>query len=185
MAKKKDKRHKGTGKAANKAGTRNPRIAKRAKMADKDTPVIIQDWNNNLRGLYNDELLPIIERHAEAGLNNRQIADAMCIGERTFYEWRYKHPQVALALAKYRQVANIAVENALYANCIGYNYKEQMATLNGKVVEVLKHKAGETKAQIFWLTNRLANKWKQKVETTIALPQDISQLAFAIKRHED
>lgn len=184
--KKPDRRLKGTGKEANAAGTKNGNIKRRAEFSAGDNaPVVEIPINDNMRGLYSDDILPIIEAHARAGLNNREIAKAMCIGERTFYEWREKYPQVAHALRKYRGVANILVENALYANAVGFVYQEQQATATGKVVTVKKFKTGDTRAQVFYLTNRMPETWKNKVETTIGITQDISQMVFAIKRREE
>lgn len=184
--KKPDPRVKGTAKASNKAGTKNGKIKQRAEFsAGNLAPVVDIPYTDSLRGLYSDDLLPMIEQYARSGLNNREIAKSMLIGERTFYEWREKYPQVAHALRKYRGVANILVENALYANAVGFVYQEQQATPTGKVVTVKKFRTGDTRAQVFYLTNRMPDVWKNKVETTIGLTQDISQMVFAIKRRDE
>lgn len=184
--KKPDRRVKGTGKEANAAGTKNAKIKQRAEFAaGNQAPVIIFPMNNNTRGLYSDEILPKVEELASKGLNNAQIADALLIGNKTFYEWRQKYPQFAHALAKYRGVADIMVENALYANAVGFEYQEQQGTAMGKVVTVKKFKTGDTRAQIFYLTNRMPDRYKNKVETTVGITQDISQMVFAIKRREE
>ncbi len=184
--KRKSRQNSWTNDEANADGTKNGKIKQRAEFsAGKSAPVINIPMNNNTRGLYTDELLPKLEELASKGLNNLQIAEALCIGEKTFYEWRARYPQFALSLAKYRGVADIQVENALFANCTGFIYQEQQATPQGKVVTVNKFKTGDTKAQIFWVTNRKNERWKNKVETTIGITQDISQMVFAIKRREE
>lgn len=135
--------------------------------------------------LYTDELLPKVEKLASEGLNNAEIARALSIGNRTFYEWRDKYPQFWHSILKYRGLADIMVENALYKGAVGYNYVEQAVTMRGKVVDVVKHQRGNTAAQIFYLKNRMPERYKDKVETQISIAQDISALAFAIKRREE
>ena len=189
-------------KVANTAGTKNERIKKRAQFAvSKGAEILIpQDDDVNIqRGLYSDELLPRVEELAQQGLNNQQIADALCIGNKTFYEWRHRYPQFAHSLKKYRGVADIMVENALYKNAVGYEYDEveQERRRVGKdekgnwlyelVPTKITHRTqgGNATAQIFYLKNRMPTRYRDKVETVLSMAQDISQMAFVIKRREE
>lgn len=188
---KKDNKNKATEKKdkSPKVKGKGERVSKRAqyKAVATDTPLILKDadYNNNITGLYTDEVLPKLEKYCSQGLNNKEIAQALMIGEKTFYDWRGRYPQFRLALAKYRGVADIFVENALYANCVGFEYTEEMAVAGVGRVKVKKFQTGDTKAQIFYLKNRMPERYKDKIETVINLPQDISQIAFAIKRREE
>lgn len=181
-----------------KAVPRNDKSAKRARYhyaVAKDTPVIVQPMNDNTRGLYNDEILPKVEQLAASGLNNKQIAEAICIGEKTFYEWMQRYPQFSHSIKKYRGVADIMVENALFKSAIGTEYDEikKERKFNKKtgqfevvVTEVInKYIPGNSTAQIFYLKNRMPDRYRDKVETAITLPQDISQLSFSLKRREE
>jgi len=137
------------------------------------------------RGLYSDELLPVVSKYCEQGLTNNQIAKSLCIGEKTFYEWRHRYPQFAQCLMKYRGVTNEIIENAFIANCTGYGYTEQMATAVGKVVSVQKWKAADTRAQIHYLQNRMPERYKrdnEKIQTQIT---NIENITFSLKKRED
>lgn len=151
------------------------------------------------RGLYTDEILPLLEKYCKAGLNNKQIATSLGIGEKTFYEWRRDKPQFAQSLKKYRGVTDIMVENALFKSAVGFEFQEttlerrrtgkdeQGQWIYEMVPTVItnKHIPGNAISQIFYLKNRMPERYKDKVETMISLPQDISQIAFAIKRREE
>jgi len=136
------------------------------------------------KGLYNDEILPKLEMLAAKGLNNADIARSLCIGNRTFYEWLIRYPQFAQGLAKYRGVADIIVENALYLNAIGYKYKEEIAVNGVGVVEVERYRAGDTKAQMFFLNNRMPHRYKATVQPVIDVAEDVSAVAIIIRRRE-
>lgn len=77
------------------------------------------------------------------------------------------------------------VENALYRTALGYDYTEEQVSKDGDAVEVRKHQTGSVKAQTFWLTNRRPDRWKNKIETTLEMGREISQMVVAIKRRED
>lgn len=135
--------------------------------------------------LYHEYVPAQVEMLAKEGLNNKQIAKSLGIGEKTFYEWLEKYPQLSHSLKKYRGLADIEVENALYRNAVGYNYKEQAVTNRGEVVTVQKYHSPNTTAQIFYLKNRMPDRYKDKVEHELTLAEDIGQMAFMIKRREE
>jgi hypothetical protein len=145
------------------------------------------------KGLYTPEILPRLEQLCLQGLNNKEIAKAMGIGERTFYEWIDAHAQFSHSLKKYRGLADIEVENALYKSALGFKITEterEARKIEGqyKLVttkETDKYIPGNSIAQIFYLKNRMPDRYKDKIETQISLANDISQLAFAIKRREE
>lgn len=173
-------------------GNKNERIKKRAELRAKAFTVppgmeilIPKDDDIKIqRGLYSDEILPKLEELAAKGLNNAQIAQCLCIGNKTFYEWRARYPQFAHALSKYRGVADIMVENALFNTAIGFTYEEESMAPSGKVKTLKKYQPGSANAQKFYLVNRMQKRYKNKVETEISVSQDISVMAFAIKRRE-
>lgn len=135
--------------------------------------------------LYNEYVIVKVEELAKNGLNNKQICKALGIGEKTFYEWLEKYPQLAHALKKYRGLADIEVENALYRNAVGYTYKEQVVSNRGAILNINKYHTGNATAQIFYLKNRMPERYKDKVEHAIGLSEDVSQMAFVIKRREE
>jgi len=137
-------------------------------------------------------VVPKIEALAAKGLNNREIAKALGIGERTLYDWIRDDPQVSHTIKKYRGLADIEVENSLYKSALGFKIEEtkiervwnrDIRDYETVVTEIQeRHIAPNTAAQIFYLKNRMANRYKDKVETEITLGAGIEQLAFAVKR---
>lgn len=146
--------------------------------------------------LYTDDILPRVEELASKGLGNKEIAKALGIHDKTFYDWRDKYPQFLHSVKKYRGLADIQVENALFKSAIGFNFvevKKERRKLGkddeGKDIyklviteKIKKHIPGVSAAQIFYLKNRMPERYKDKIETQISLSDDISSIAFALKR---
>ena len=88
------------------------------------------------------EGLILLEGWKRSGLTDEQIAHNMGITPACLYNYMNKYIEIFEALKRGKEVVDFEVENALYKNAV-----------NGNVV-----------AQIFWLKNRNAVKWKDKVE---------------------
>ena len=84
--------------------------------------------------------LSLIQGWARDGLIDEQIAERMGISRKTLWVWKEKHPELAKASREGKEVADYAVESALFKNAI-----------EGNVV-----------AQIFWLKNRKPGQWNEK-----------------------
>lgn len=84
-----------------------------------------------------NEGLILLEGWARAGLTDEQIARNMGISPVTLYDYKNKYPKISNALKKGKEVVDYAVENALLKQAIG----------------------GNVTAQIFWLKNRMRDKW--------------------------
>lgn len=119
--------------------------------------VSIDDWLTK-------ENLIRIQGWARDGLSNEQIAYNMGISDRTLYKWQKKNVQFKQALKVGKDTADRQVENALFKSALGYEYKEEVVTNDGRVVTVTKHQKANTTAQIFWLKNRKSEKWRDKRE---------------------
>ena len=96
------------------------------------------------KGKYQKWLEPdgliLLEGWARDGLTNEQISKNMGISRETLNEWKKTYSDISDALKKGRQVTDYMVESALL-----------QSALDGNVA-----------AQIFWLKNRAAKKWKDK-----------------------
>ena len=113
------------------------------------------------KGLYQEwlkeENLILLRGWARNGLTDEQIAHNMGIATGTLYEWKKKYTEINESLKESKEIADIAVENALY----------------------LKALSGDTTAMIFWLKNRKAMSWREKqeinanVDSTINIKVDI------------
>lgn len=116
--------------------------------------------------------LDLIECWARDGLTDKQIAKNLNISEDTFYEYKKKYSEFSDTLKKGKEVIDYEVENALLKRALGYEYEEktyetQYNERTGKSIErltkrITKQVAPDTTAQIFWLKNRRADKWRDK-----------------------
>lgn len=119
-----------------------------------------------------EEGLAQIEAWAAAGLTEKQIAGNMGVGETSLGRYKKEYPEIVEALKKGKAPADQAVENALYKRAVGYTYEE---TTYGKVKSpetgeeelrpikvVTKTVPPDPVSMIFWLKNRLPDRWRDK-----------------------
>jgi transcriptional regulator with XRE-family HTH domain len=119
---------------------------------------------------YNENTLFLAEGLARCGLSDAQIAKELDISTKTYYEWLKKFPEFADAVAKGKAPVDIKVENALLKRALGYDYQEEHTEMTSdkegkKVIKkkvIKKHEKPDVGAQIFWLINRMKDKWKQR-----------------------
>ena len=114
--------------------------------------------------------LLLLEGWARDGLTDEQIAHNIWISRGTLYDWKKAYPDISNALKRGKDVVDIEVENALLKRAMGYDYVEERVEVNGngkrKVTQTTKHVPGDTTAQIFWLKNRRADRWRDKPTPT-------------------
>lgn len=135
-----------------------------------------QEWIND------PDKKTLLSGWARKGLSDQQIAKNIGISRSTLNEWRKKYPDISDTLKKGKEVADAEVENALYLKCIGHKvqlkktFKVKKIEYNDagkKIKEEEKLETGEdevyippdTKAIIFWLTNRMREDWKERQNT--------------------
>lgn len=120
----------------------------------------IDEW------LKEDKLI-LLEGWARDGLTEEQIAKNMGVSVKTLFNWKHKELPILQALKKGKEVVDFEVENALLKKALGYTITlhKQKVTKDGDVVDTEEemHVPPDTTAQIFWLKNRRANKWRDKV----------------------
>lgn len=90
-----------------------------------------------------EEGLTLLEGWARMGLTDEQIAHNIGISTSTLYDWKNKYLKFSEALKKGKEVVDFEVENALYKNAL----------------------AGNVTAQIYWLNNRMPQRWRNKQES--------------------
>lgn len=150
-------------------------------------------------GKYADWLTPDgiakLQGWARDGLTDEQIADNIGIRRPTLYEWKKRHPDIADALKKGKEVVDRHVENALLKRALGYRYDEvteepktdvnletgQIETVMAVTKRVTKEVQPDVTAQIFWLKNRKPEQWRDKQEIVhdgkLALDVDIERMS--------
>jgi transposase-like protein len=110
-----------------------------------------------------EERLDEVEKLARKGLRNKDIAAALGVDKTTFYKWKKEHPEFAIALEKGKGIADRKVENATYLAAMGYYKTEEQVTNKGTVVKVRKWYPPNPTLNIFWLKNRMPDKWRDKI----------------------
>ena len=136
------------------------------------------------KGKYRDWLKPenldkILEWSRD-GLTDKQISDNMGIGHTAFYAWLKKYPEMADVLTRGRAQATDVVENALFERAqtkvvkVMHAFKVKVVDYEDgkkskereemKLVEEEEVVPGDTKAAIYWLSNRRGSKWKSNPE---------------------
>ena len=132
----------------------------------------------------------MIEGFARDGLTDPQIANNMGIGYSTLKEWINRYPAIKAALKKGKAPVDMQVENALLKRALGYTEEETVTEIieqpDGKqrkqVRKVKRIFPPDVTAQIFWLKNRKAKQWREKVESTVAIDtEDLSPLVELLK----
>lgn len=147
------------------------------------------------KGKYADWLTPdgllLLEGWARDGLTDEQIARNMGIAYSTFRLWMDKFSAISAAIKKGKAPVDIEVENALLKKALGFSVKikkpikvrtkkqlKDKGTIEEERIEYAEEEVyipPDTTAQIFWLKNRRADKWrdKPKEEGDISQPVNI------------
>lgn len=131
-----------------------------------------------------------LERLAEMAprLTDAEMAKEMGISPSTYYEWLKKYPEMSEAVTRARTGAdaranNESVERSLLETALGgvrvlkkpMKLKSTSFDARGRRVEKEKivyadeeiYIQPNVKAQIFWLTNREPERWRNKVEAVL------------------
>jgi hypothetical protein len=139
-------------------------------------------------------VLPRLEALAKKGVTNIDIAKSLGITESTFYEWNDKYPEFSLSLKKYKGLADIEVENALFKTAVGFDYDENKyeRVKNNKtgkysmqlVQKTVKKVTGNATAQIFYLKNRMPDRYRDKTIHEHSGKIEMEAITFKAKRRE-
>ena len=101
---------------------------------------MMQEWANDKDKLF------LLQSWARSGLTDIEIAANIGIDARTLYRWKKKDSRISQSLKRGKEIADYAVENALYKSALD----------------------GNVTAQIFWLKNRKPNDWRDKQNTEVS-----------------
>lgn len=141
-----------------------------------------------------------IQGWARDGLTDEQIAKNMGIARDTLIEWKKKYSDISDTLKRGKDVADREIENALYERAHGgtrqvkktFKVKRTYYDEQGRKCEKEELKTaldeiyipGDTTAQIFWLKNRMPEKWrdKQEVKVSGALENEKTKLDELIRQ---
>jgi len=133
--------------------------------------------SNSFEGIIESHL-DQIEAWVENNNTDKEIAEKLGVAYSTYR--KYKSSNIALKgrIAMAKDKKSQEVEKALFKKCIGYKYKEKVATKiktetladDGKTIlviesvdisEIEKYSGPDLAAQKLYLTNRSGTKWKE------------------------
>jgi hypothetical protein len=121
---------------------------------------------------YGAHVIPICAAMAKLGATDAQMAKALQVCEKTFNNWKTAHPQFLQSLKAAKEDADAKVEQALYSRAVGGSVIVQDAKVlkDGAVVKFdrVEVMQPDVTACIFWLKNRKAGQWRDKIDHTVA-----------------
>ena len=157
-------------------------------MAYVDFPEGLKGQKERKKFWLSDPGLQLIAGWRRNGVSLSEIAEKnIGISKTAWWGWYRESEDLRKACAIAKDVADLAVENALYRKAIGYDYWEEVWELvEGEVIltkKYKKHLPPDTKAIMQWLYNRLPNQWRaiqEPLEKTQYV-ETISNILVAMK----
>jgi hypothetical protein len=139
--------------------------------------------------------IPICAAMAKLGATDAQMAAALQVCEKTFNNWKLAHPEFLQSLKAAKLDADSIVEQALFSRAKGatvtvpdVKITKDGAVINFERTEIIQP---DVTACIFWLKNRRADKWRDKIDHTVASAEGKSamtdlavEVAAALARDE-
>lgn len=129
------------------------------------------------------------------GATEREVADILGVSESTFRMWKLAHPKLSAAVKVGKAPANSRTEMSLFHRANGYTYDaeelvpydhteiKKVTDKEGLEVEtivvkekrvlrvpIVKHVPPDTTAIIFFLKNRLKDRWRDFKATELSTP---------------
>lgn len=124
---------------------------------------------------WDESFIGIVRTLASEGFINEEIAEKIGVDVSTFYLWQKEKSGFLDAVKVGKEFANARVARALYQRALGFTYEsEEIKVVSdgmqmGSSIErvpVTKYVPPDVTAQKFFLVNRDAAQWKERVETT-------------------
>lgn len=132
-------------------------------------------------------------------MTDAELAKAMGVSPSTYYDWLKRYPEMAEAVTDARtgadaRAVNESVEGALLQSALGgiqtvrkaikvrsSTYDERGRRVDKEEIAYVDEEvyvAPNVKAQIFWLTNRMPERWRNKLE---AIVNDDKAVSYAFR----
>jgi hypothetical protein len=156
---------------------------KRVKLDESEPTAVGTQVARGAPSKYDAKLFPKTAKFLDArGATQDEIAECFGVSTRTLQRWLAQYPELYAAIQQGNDVFNPRVERALAERAIGFWVtweEEELHPITGEKILVKKHKyfPPDTKAGIFWTTNRMPDKWrrvqKHEVEVKRRSPDEI------------
>ena len=119
---------------------------------------------------YHPGIIEIVAGLARQGLLLGEIAKSLRVNPGTLIKWRRQQPELQAVLDQGMESANAQVENALFKSACGYWVEEDVLSKAGDVKRIKRWIYPQIVAQIFWLKNRGADRWRDNPEGAGQMP---------------
>lgn len=126
-----------------------------------------------------DEILSLCAK----GADNKGLAGFLGCGLTTVCNLKRDYPQFKELVKRGNKIADEAVEHSLFKRAMGYDTEDTITEVKVSqdgsaqttyVKKCKKHIPGDTTAMIFWLKNRMPDKWRDKQEMNLDTTQPIN-----------
>lgn len=123
-------------------------------------------------GKYHTHVQPRLNEIAEwlsEGLIIKEVSKRLGISVRSFYRYQNEYEELGNIVIESKAIADYRVEESLFRRAVGYDYDETKVVVDDdgkkRVEKSRKHMPPNVAAIIFWLKNRMPDKWKQNVQS--------------------
>ena len=116
---------------------------------------------------YKSEYVKQAEKLCALGATDIELADFFDVSVATLYRWKNEFQEFCEALKVSKEIADNRVERSLFARANGYEHEDvDIRVVANNIVKtpIRKFYPPDTTACIFWLKNRRADLWRDKVE---------------------
>jgi len=116
---------------------------------------------------YKSEYCGIAKKMCELGATDTDVAEALDVNLATVNRWKLAHSDFCESLKAGKVPADQRVEASLYRKAVGYEIDNvKIFQFQGEPVEVpfREYIHPDTTAAIFWLKNRMPDKYRQNPE---------------------
>ena len=117
-----------------------------------------------------EEGLMLISGWSRDGFTEEEIAKNMDVSRSTLNQWKNDFPDILNAIKNNKATSNYLVEGSVFKSIMGFTktYKNQKVTKDGFVVEYEEtvYIPPNALLAMFWMKNRMPDKWRDKVEIT-------------------
>jgi transposase-like protein len=116
---------------------------------------------------YDPAFIPVVQNLVARGFTNYEIAETLNVDERTLYNWRREHEELATALQRSKELIDAQVEASLLMKANGFERQVQKATASGKVVTVTEYFPPSDGAIQFYLRNRKPEQYREQRDVNV------------------
>jgi hypothetical protein len=120
----------------------------------------------------------------EMGFTDQMLGDFFGVNESTINRWKLEHEEFLQALRVGKEVADDAVERAVFLSIVGFARKEQKVVGSGEdahVIEIERYYPPQAGAGLRWLAARRPEQYREKREPEETL--ELSDLLRASMEH--